>query len=214
MGYGVTAALVGDRDAPAPGAISAADFRKPWDERDKVKLDVAEDEPLASVIARAVEALAVPPFEDPGGGIRSPGPFFPFFVAFRDPEGRIPLEERLSEELTLVDAGGHAIWGATDFRLVPYKQLMRSSEAETIDGDPTQLYLIRRMPQGGGVPGDWGRPSRGTRRRVGGREGTRRRVRGARSRQSCCRPPARKGRHRPAASALGSGRSSRTCRRG
>jgi hypothetical protein len=154
MAYDVTVALVGDRDAPPPGAVSDADFRIPWEEREKVELTVNEDESLAAVLTRAASELRCPPFEPLYAGGDLVDPFF--FVAWHEEEERVPLEERMDFELTLVDHHGEALWAVTDKRYVPYRQIVDSAAAGVLDGDPFKLYLIRRIPQAGGVPIEWG----------------------------------------------------------
>lgn len=150
MAVEVTVALVGDPDAPPPGAVSQTEFRKPWGERPATVLTVEESSSLASVIDQAAEQLDCRPWD----GFATAHESFPF-IAFCDESDPTPLEERMTLELALVDEQGQAMWGVQDTRLVPYGRILRSAEAGTIHGDPTRLYLIRRHPQASGVPGDW-----------------------------------------------------------
>ena len=155
MAFEVTVALIGDRNAAPPGAISPADFRTPWEKREKVTLHVEEHESLHAVLTRAAEELDCPPFDSliPEDSTLVE-PFF--FVAWHDANERLPLEARMDDELTLVDENGEAVWAITEKRDIPYRQVGASATAGVLDGDPFKLYLIRRYPQAGGVSADWG----------------------------------------------------------
>jgi hypothetical protein len=154
MAFEVTVALVGDRNAPPPGAISPADFKTPWENREKVTLHVDEHESLHAVLTRAAGELDCPPFDSliPEDSTLVE-PFF--FVAWHDDNERVPLEARMDFELTLVDENGEAVWAITEKRDIPYRQIVASATAGVLDGDPFKLYLIRRYPQAGGVSADW-----------------------------------------------------------
>lgn len=58
-------------------------------------------------------------------------------------------------QVILVDEEGHAVFGVTNTQDIRYADLMRASEAGTIDGDPLRPYLIVERPYGDVPPPDW-----------------------------------------------------------
>lgn len=66
------------------------------------------------------------------------------------PQGRLLLSE-----LTLVDRHGRAVFGVHDLRTVTYAQLLQSSAAGVLDGDPLRPYLIVEAGYGDVPPPDW-----------------------------------------------------------
>ena len=139
----VTVALVGDPKGPPPGGIDPDEWTRPWDDRPKATLTVDADEPLSEVINRAAEEFGSLPFMATLPRWHSFG-----WVAFDDEAAKSPLYDRRISDFTLLDDHGEAVFGITDFALIPYGQIVLSAEAGLISGNPRRLYIIRQVPQG------------------------------------------------------------------
>jgi hypothetical protein len=130
-----------------------------WNERRRVTLDVEPDETLEHIFGRVIAETGT--WEaDWNTYVHSdsapePGPRTRRFLALREDASRIPLQERLSKALTLVDADGRAIWSAWHYD-VTYQQLKEAADAGAVPGDPQQIYLaVRSDPAGGGILNSW-----------------------------------------------------------
>jgi hypothetical protein len=112
------------------------DFTVPWDQRERVTVEVAESDTLGAVLDRAGEQfnLSLP-------GDSGPVSKYLGFIAF-DHGGPV----RLRPSLTLVDADGRATWGIWDWKAVSYKELLRANELKAFKGDPlsTGSVFFRR----------------------------------------------------------------------
>jgi hypothetical protein len=133
-----------------------------WAERPRVKLQVEEDETLRELLVRAVEALGIweLDWDDPGfgGAGWSPGQEGQGtrrFIALRHDVSPIPVPERLSTALTVLDDEGRAVWGRP-YQTVTYGELRRAAEAGAVPGDHTKIYLsVRPYAAGGGIYHEW-----------------------------------------------------------
>lgn len=145
----IQAARLGHPTRDGLGEIEPHEYELAWADRERVSLEVETEESLADVIARAAASLGVNP-------LLLDGERFEFqFVAFGG-EHLIPLRNRVTDKLTVVDAEGAAIWRVYDFVDITYEQIKRSTEAGTIPGDPSKLFVVRAWPwAGGGVFEDW-----------------------------------------------------------
>jgi hypothetical protein len=76
-------------------------------------------------------------------------------VAFDDESEKTSVSQRKISDFTLLDDHDEAIFGVTDFTLIPYGQVVRSAEAGLIRGNPRRLYIIRQVPQGDVFGLDW-----------------------------------------------------------
>lgn len=139
----VTVALVGDADT---GLINEAEWERGWEDRQKLELEVEDDESLASLLGRALEAFGAP-LPDYA---RSYAAAYPF-VGFHQDEAR----PRVSSSVDVVDDRGRVVWNVYDFDAIPFSQLQRSAEAGTIAGDPRRVYAVLQPPSGNGVLIDW-----------------------------------------------------------
>lgn len=141
----VTVALEGARHQAFTEAtfFNEQERSRPWDEREQVELEVADDEPLGQILRRAGESL----------GIRAPGytteaPVPNFFAVF-DEES--PDQRALGgTTVTLVDADGRARWNQP-WAAATYGELVRASDAGAIPGDVTRLYYVTHPAVGNGV---------------------------------------------------------------
>jgi hypothetical protein len=134
-----------------------------WEDRRRVVLTVADDETLREVFDRAVGALGAfeadwstwtPDWSDPEHP-PDPGRRTTRLMALRADDSPLPLLERMSREITIVDDRGLGIWDVSHYD-VTFGQLERSASAGALYGDPTQIYLfIRFEPAGGGVAHSW-----------------------------------------------------------
>jgi hypothetical protein len=153
----VTVALIGDPDDPFERIASEDEWNRPYQERRKVQLQVAESDSLAHVLERAVDEM---------GLVQSADSQLPRFsgryngVAFYRPEDENGFAPRyvprfLLSNLTLVDKQGHAMFGVNDLRTVRYADVMRAAEAGVLSGDPLRPYLIIEPPYGDWIGPDW-----------------------------------------------------------
>ena len=152
----VHCALIADQVAPFERVAPEAEWNRPYAERQKVVLDIDPAESLAHVLERAAAAMGFAPPADERWRFRGAHAK----VAFYRPEDEHgfhprPLPRFLLGQLTLVDDYGHAIFGVHDFRAVRYRDLLRASEAGTLDGDPRRPYLIIEAPYGDWIGPDW-----------------------------------------------------------
>jgi hypothetical protein len=121
------------------------DFTVPWDQRERVTVEVSESDTLGYVLDRAGEQfnLSLP-------GDSGPVSKYLGFIAF-DHGGPV----RLRPSLTLVDADGRATWGIWDWKAVSYKELLRANELKAFKGDPLRPLLILIPVMGNGFAIDW-----------------------------------------------------------
>jgi hypothetical protein len=140
----LTLALVGDKGR-AFEQIAESEWNRPWAEREKVDLEVGDDETLADVIDRALGAFAVTLPEHVTRG------YFLVDLAFLEED---EVRPRL-RPLALVDQNGLAIWNVYDYRLIPYREIARAADAGALAGDPDQAYLILKERAGNGVIATW-----------------------------------------------------------
>lgn len=138
----ITVGLAGDPSNYAAGLQSPDDFEMPWADREKVELEVAEDETLRSVLERAGNTFGA---STPGWT----GPRFTdeiYFIDFYREGQRVQLRR----EVALVDDQERVYWthGWMD---LPYREFRRAGEAGTLDGDPRRPYLLLQPGIGNGV---------------------------------------------------------------
>jgi hypothetical protein len=139
----LTIALIGD-PAHAGDRIPEDEWSRSWSERPTIEIEVGEDEPLGSMVDRALSEFAVNLGEGAVSAHRVD-------LALRQENA----DEVRVWDLTLVDDEGRVIWTAHDVRFIPYSQLVRSVEAGVVVGDPRSLYLILKEPIGNGLGIDW-----------------------------------------------------------
>jgi hypothetical protein len=127
VAYQVTIAAVGDLTQPRSQPIEAVDGRyEAWEDREKITLEVEENEQLSSVLERAGREFQVP--LGPSGRYH-----YLFQIAFFEEGEPGGFRDALSA-LTLVDDDGRAIWNVHDFELVPYDQIVRSASGSARTG--------------------------------------------------------------------------------
>lgn len=150
----ITVALVGPLDhAFDSGALSDEEDRKrSWDERPRVEVEATDEETLGSILKRAGNKLGVKRSWDPDGDAPVPA-----FFGLRN-ESQEAEERRwgpdVSTTVTVVDEAGLAHWDVR-FDSVTLGQLRRSTEANAVPGDPTQLYYAVYPQVGNGVVATW-----------------------------------------------------------
>jgi hypothetical protein len=142
----VTLALVGDAARPFT-PIDEAEWNRPWADRRRVELQVDENESLARVLERALNAFNVPS-RDGAHAYRHVD------VAFYEELQPQNLSRALPMP-TLVDDQGKAVWGVRDLRLVRYGDVVRAAKAGALAGDPSRVHVILREPVGNGLGVDW-----------------------------------------------------------
>jgi len=141
----VEVALLGDPARPVQ-PIPLPEWRRPWSERPRITLEVADDETVADVLRRASEEFEVASHEHFSTAR-------PTFIAFHE-DGAARDVLALARDLTLVDDSGAALW-RVDFEFAPYGQVVRSADAGAITGDPRRLYLILQYGAGNGIVPSW-----------------------------------------------------------
>jgi hypothetical protein len=143
----ITLALIGDSAAPFT-RISDEEWSRRWDERPQIEMDVADEESLEQIIARALPEFGV---ALPEGWGTAHGHVD---IALYD-DANARGYSRVHGELTLVNEDGGAVWGVHDFRLVPYGHLVDAVRAGALAGDKRRIHLILREPIGNGIGLDW-----------------------------------------------------------
>jgi hypothetical protein len=149
MALEVEVALVGNpADPQRAGVLDQSWFDMPYSQRLRVRLKVEPHESLASVMERAAGTMGL------RLNARSNR------IAFYKPEDADGFVERgmkrvFANELILVDQNGHAIFGVYDHRAVRISDLIRASEAGTVEGDPLRPYLMLDFGWGDAPPPDW-----------------------------------------------------------
>ena len=122
-----------------------------YSDRLAVELDVAQDEPLESVYARAIDHFK--PRPDPSApGHRGTKIDSVAFAWFYEPADEAGLEDtgkpwEWVEDLITVDQSGSARWNRTAAE-IPYADLVRAGELGLLRGDPLRPYLMLLLPQG------------------------------------------------------------------
>jgi hypothetical protein len=134
---------------------------RPWSARRRASLSVESNEPMGRILERAAAALdlfderdwsKLEEWRPPDGET-----FFGTgrFIALRNDASPIPLVERLTQSVTLVDETGRARWGAWLYEAT-YAEIRAAAEAGALAGDPTMVYLnVRPTPAGGGELIEW-----------------------------------------------------------
>jgi hypothetical protein len=128
-----------------------------WNDRPRVPLSVADDEKLGSIFDRAIAALGAfdADWSEWRYDGRDPGRRTARLIALRADDSPLPLLERMSNDITVLDDHGLGLFSVSHHE-VTYAQLQRSSSAGALYGDPRQIYLyIRWEPAGGGVAHGW-----------------------------------------------------------
>lgn len=116
-------------------------------DRPSVDLQVAPDETVRAVLARAARLLGV----RIDAHARLDDAIH--YLAFHLPEDDDALDRRRyvsGSHVMLVDEAGRITWG-NDFSTVTYEQIIRAADAGVIHGDPHRPYLILEQPAGNGV---------------------------------------------------------------
>ena len=139
-----------------PGVLDSSYFEMPYAQRRKVRLEVEPDESLAAVLERAAELLGLRPDPEMEGGFDPRSNRIAFYKP-EDEDGFAPrwVPRVVAHELVLVDRDGRAIFGVYDHRAVRFSDLVRASEAGTLDGDPLRPYLMLDFGWGDVPPVDW-----------------------------------------------------------
>ena len=150
----VEVALVGDPDSHGPGVLDDAYFAVPYAQRTRVQLEADEDDSLASVMKRAAELMGIRGWS--GGHFDRRSNRIAFYKP-ADDEGMAPrgIPRLLANELILVDERGQAMFGVHDHRAVRLSDLIRASEAGTLEGDPLRPYLYLDYGWGDAPLPDW-----------------------------------------------------------
>lgn len=152
----VVVALIANPGDPFRSQAPESEWNRPYAERTKVTLAVAEDESLAEVLERAAAQLSlVPPTDFVPQGFSATRSR----VAFYRPDDEAGFGERyvprfLLGEVTLVDGGGRVIFGARNLRAITYRELLAAAEAGVLGGDPLRPYLIIEVGYGDMPPPD------------------------------------------------------------
>jgi hypothetical protein len=128
-----------------------------WEDRDRVTLTAGGDETLGELFDRAIVELDA--FDADWSKWTydgsEPGRRTARLMALRADDSPLPLLERMSNDITVVDDEGRGVFSVSHHE-VTFGQLQRSSRAGAIYGDPTQIYLfIRWEPAGGGIAHTW-----------------------------------------------------------
>jgi hypothetical protein len=131
--------------------IDADEIKRPWHDRPRTILDVDDSESLASILDRAGSRFSLVENGDWSQGWGSNR-----FVAFYDDASDLPLDRRLTRELTLVDPSGRARWGVFDFQTVTYADIRSAVTSGALEGDPDRIYFnVSSVPAGGAVFPQW-----------------------------------------------------------
>jgi hypothetical protein len=142
----ICVALLGSKDDPFRDNEmlgSEAERTRDWDDREKVELEVADDETLSAILSRAGTKLGVKPYDGKSG---APAPTF--FAQYSEEGDR--QFTGLTPALNLVDDQGRVRWGVM-YDGVTYGDLVRATEAQAIAGDPRRLYYCTYPGIGNGV---------------------------------------------------------------
>lgn len=129
-------------------------FEVPWEERPKVELEVGDDEPLGSVLERAMDELGVRSALPEGPQGRFGHAHEIAFVGFHRPEDSSAVRSRQYYNLAAVDTEGRARW-TNDILAVPFGDVRRAAEAGLIRGDPQLIYLNLTAQGGNGGLLSW-----------------------------------------------------------
>jgi hypothetical protein len=148
----LTVALIGDPDSPFT-ELAGDDWKTPYSDRRSTQVEVPGTASIAEVLEEAAERLGVQPPE---------GHHFATYsaahsrLAFYRPEDERGTVRRVWElgELAVVDRRAKAVFGVHDNRAITVDQLIRTSEAGLLDGDPLRPYLIVEAPYGDAPPID------------------------------------------------------------
>jgi hypothetical protein len=153
----VDIALIAHPTDPFRNVAPEEEWARPYADRRKVRLEVTEEESLASVLERAAAAMGLSPPEDHRGSQFSAAHRNVAFYKPEDDDGFAdrPIPRYLMSQLTLVDDQRRAMFGVHDHRVVRYSDLLRAQEAGTLDGDPQRPYLIVEPGYGDVPPPDW-----------------------------------------------------------
>jgi hypothetical protein len=157
MALKVEVALIGDPDQPrGMGEVDQSFFDVPYAQRRRVRLQVDEHESLSSVMECAAETMGL----RAGGSVGGPFDARSNRIAFYKPEDEDGFARRgmprvFANELILVDRNGLAIFGVYDHRAVRFSDLIRASQAGTLEGDPLRPYLMLDFGWGDAPPPDW-----------------------------------------------------------
>ncbi len=152
MAVAVTVALAGDptnwlsaRDEYGNiGLRYPSDFEQSYQDREKVELDVSEDETLGAVLEGAINQWEI---EAPGwGSVLQTVAFFDFYR----PDQRLQLHS----EIALLDSDGRVRW-TTEWQAVTYRELLAAGEAGLLSGDARRPYLVLQPGIGNGILVDW-----------------------------------------------------------
>jgi len=147
----VTVALLGPREGAftEPAIFDERDRARNWGERQKVDLEVSEDEALGLILRRAGEMMGVvgPRAQQHGGAP------VPTFVAFFDC-AQSHQHSDVYAAVTLVDDDGRARWNVP-FYPVTFSELKRASDAGALGGEAERLYYVTYPGIGNGVLATW-----------------------------------------------------------
>lgn len=141
MKHRVLVAEAGDPDALASERIGTLpDFDRPWEDRQKVEVEVDDGDSLGSLLRRAGEEL------DRIGPERAEAePWTPTYFGI-EVEGQ---RAQMWSELTFLDNERRIRWNYR-WQDEPYSELLRAVEGGALPGDPSRLYFIRMGGVGDG----------------------------------------------------------------
>jgi hypothetical protein len=142
----ITVALIGSKTDPFRDNElfgSEAETGRDWSDREKVELDVSDDETLSAILSRAGTQLGVAAHD---GKATAPAPMF--FAQYAEEAER--QFARLSATVDLVDEEGRVRWGVM-YDCVTYGELVRANDAKAMGGDPARLYYCTYPGVGNGV---------------------------------------------------------------
>jgi hypothetical protein len=155
MASTVTVALVGDPVPIGSGAALVEDLEVPWNERQKVTLEVEPEETLGEILARAAEEFGLTAAwdlsDEPFPGATLADAFA--WVGFYRPEHEHGAPVRNLTSVTLADAEGRAVWN-NYFKEATHGELLWAAEAGALEGDPLRVYLFTWPGFGNGLIAD------------------------------------------------------------
>lgn len=147
----VTVAVFGDPSQPfGEGVPYPEEWRRPYAERLTIQRRVEPNANLGDVLIDVARELGVS-YSDPEWGELERIPFVSFYKEGDEDEFQGPFESYLP----LVDERGRVTFNNWDFNEVSFAQLVRSAEANALQGDPLRPYLILHYEVGNGVIADW-----------------------------------------------------------
>lgn len=147
----LTVAVFGDPSKPFGEGVPYPDeWRRPYAERLKTQRRVDRKTTLGAVLLDVVRELHVR-YADPEWGEVERIPFVSFYKEGDEREFQRPFESYLP----LVDELGRVTFNNWDFNEISFDQLVRSAEANALQGDPLRPYLILHYEVGNGVIADW-----------------------------------------------------------